>query len=354
MLAGRATPEGTARYRDAAGAATGHFRQSPHGLWLSSLGIGTYLGRDDAKTDALYTASVRRALQVGLNVVDTAINYRNQRSERAVGNAMRESAQPRDGIVLCSKGGYIAFDGARPHDARAYLEQSFLAPGILKSVEIVAGCHSIAPRFLADQIERSRRNLGVECIDIYYLHNPETQLREVPKPDFLRRLRLAFQQLERACDESRIACYGTATWNGYRVARDDEEHLSLEEVLDAARDVAGNGHRFRAIQLPFNIEMDEAATFRNQGALTLLEAAQAASLMVFGSASVLQGRLTQQLPRPVREALPGVDTDAQRALQFARSAPGITCALVGMKTPAHLEENAALARVDPLSIRNQT
>jgi aryl-alcohol dehydrogenase-like predicted oxidoreductase len=54
---------------------------------------------------------------------------------------------------------------------------------------------------------------------------------------------------------------------------------------------------------------------------------------------------------PVRRAL---QTDAQRALQFARSAPGITCALVGMKTPAHVEENAALARVDPLSIRNQT
>jgi aryl-alcohol dehydrogenase-like predicted oxidoreductase len=53
----------------------------------------------------------------------------------------------------------------------------------------------------------------------------------------------------------------------------------------------------------------------------------------------------------VRRAL---QTDAQRALQFARSAPGITCALVGMKTPAHVEENAALARVDPLSIRNQT
>jgi aryl-alcohol dehydrogenase-like predicted oxidoreductase len=43
-----------------------------------------------------------------------------------------------------------------------------------------------------------------------------------------------------------------------------------------------------------------------------------------------------------------VDTDAQRALQFARSTPGITCALVGMKTTAHAEENAALAKIEPL------
>jgi aryl-alcohol dehydrogenase-like predicted oxidoreductase len=347
VLAGRATAEGTARFRDAANAAAGHFRRSPDGLTLSSLGIGTYLGCDDANTDALYVSSVRRALQLGLNVVDTAINYRNQRSERAVGAALRESGQPRDGIVLCSKGGYIAFDGERPHDARAYVEETLLRPRILEPGEIVAGCHSMAPRFLADQIERSRRNLGVECIDIYYLHNPETQLGEVPRPGFLRRLRLAFQELERACDGRRIACYGTATWNGYRVGPDDEEHLSLQEVLGAAHDVAGTAHRFRAIQLPFNIEMDEAATLRNQGGVTLLEAARAAGLMVFASASVLQGRLTRQVPQPVREALRGVDTDAQRALQFARSTPGITTALVGMKTPAHVEENAAVARVKP-------
>src|SRR6266403_1990113 len=65
MLPGRATPEGTARFRDAAAAAPGHFRQPPASdLWLSSLGIGTYLGRDDAATDALYASSVRRALQL--------------------------------------------------------------------------------------------------------------------------------------------------------------------------------------------------------------------------------------------------------------------------------------------------
>ena len=72
---------------------------------------------------------------------------------------------------------------------------------------------------------------------------------------------------------------------------------------------------------------------------------------MFASASVLQGRLTQQLPQAVRDALHGLDTDAQRALQFARSTQGITCALVGMKTPKHVEENAALAKVPPISLQ---
>ena len=215
-----------------------------------------------------------------------------------------------------------------------------------KPEELVDGCHSLAPRFLDDQIERSRRNLAVECIDLYYLHNPETQLGEVPRPEFQRRLRAAFESLERACGDGRIAAYGLATWNGFRLEPEEEEYLSFADVLAAARDAGGASHHFRAVQLPFNIEMDEAAIFPNQGGKTLIEAAREADVAVFASASVLQGRLTQKLPQPVRDQLAGLSTDAQRALQFARSA--VTCALVGMKTAAHVEQNAALSRVPPL------
>lgn len=338
MFQGQATPAGTARFEAASGAAAGHFREALGRLRLSSLGIGTYLGRDDAQTDALYADAVRRALQLGINVIDSAINYRNQRSERAVGAALRESGLVRDQLVLCTKGGYLPFEGGRPADVRGYFEETFLRPGILAAEEIVAGCHSLAPRFLDDQIDRSRRNLGVGCIDVYYLHNPETQLGEVPRQGFHLRLRKAFEALERACADGRIAAYGAATWSCLRLEPEAEEYLSLAELLDAAREVGGSAHHFRAVQLPFNLEMDEAATFRNQGGRTLLEAAREAGVAVFSSASILQGRLAQQ------------HTDAQRALQFARSTPGITCALVGMRTRAHVEDNAALAKVAPLAV----
>jgi aryl-alcohol dehydrogenase-like predicted oxidoreductase len=252
----------------------------------------------------------------------------------------------RDGIVLCTKGGYLPFDGGRPHDMHAYIEETWIKSGVLKPEEIVDGCHSLAPRFLDDQIDRSRRNLAVECIDLYYLHNPETQLGEVPRPEFLRRLRKAFESLEGACADGRIAAYGLATWNGFRLEPDEEEYLSFAEVLAAAHDAGGASNHFRAIQFPFNLEMDEAAIFPNQDGMTLIDAARAAGVAVFASASVLQGRLTHKLPQPVRDQLAGLSTDAQRALQFARSA--VTCALVGMKTAAHVAENAGLSRVPPL------
>ena len=345
MLPGRATAEGTARFRARSGAAPGHFRPAL-GVLVSSLGLGTYLGRDDAATDALYAAACQRAFQLGLNVVDSAINYRNQRSERALGAALY--AGVRDEVVVCTKGGYLPFDGGRPPDLRAYVEETWLKTGLLKPEEIVAGCHSLAPRFLSDQIDRSRRNLRVQTIDLYYLHNPETQLGEVSRAEFALRLRAAFAELERACEAGRIAAYGAATWSGLRLGEGEEEHLSFAGLLAAARDVGGEQHHFRAVQLPFNLELDEAQTLRNQNGRTLLEAASEAGVAVFASASVLQGKLTSKLPQALRDRL-GAGSDAQRALQFARSTPGVTCALVGMKTPAHVDENAALARLAPLS-----
>ena len=60
LIPGFATPEGTARFRDRfAAQLPGHFREAG-GLWLSSIGLGTYLGEPDAATDALYREAVTR------------------------------------------------------------------------------------------------------------------------------------------------------------------------------------------------------------------------------------------------------------------------------------------------------
>ena len=90
-LQGSATAEGTERYRKRfeGKIPSGHFRQS-QGLWLSSIGIGTYLGNHDAETDKLYHDAIVRAVESGCNVIDTAINYRCQRSERSIGTALKE------------------------------------------------------------------------------------------------------------------------------------------------------------------------------------------------------------------------------------------------------------------------
>jgi aryl-alcohol dehydrogenase-like predicted oxidoreductase len=354
---GSATAEGTLRYaaRFQGRAAPGHFREIRGGLVLSSIGIGTYLGEPDEATDGAYTDTVVAAVEGGINVVDSAINYRFQRSERAVGEALRELFHKgfgHDEIMVCTKAGFLTPDGEMPADPNMYFSQEFLERGVFRVEDIAAGCHCMAPGYLADQLDRSRRNLGLETIDVFYLHNPETQLSEVPPEEFRRRIREAFLFLEAAVASKQIRAYGMATWNSFREDPKEAGFLSLAEMVQIAKDVAGDDHHFRFVQLPFNLAMPEALTRPNQAvdgrSVPMVQAARAAGVALVTSAALLQGQLTKNLPAFINGAL-GLKDNASLALQFARSVPGLTTALVGMSQVRHVKANLELIGVQPAS-----
>jgi aryl-alcohol dehydrogenase-like predicted oxidoreductase len=348
-----ATKEGTTRYAAKfPNAAKSHFRDA-HRLNMSSLGMGTYLGQPDLKTDESYTAAAVTAAENGINVFDAAINYRFQRSERSIGAALKQLATEgyaRDEFVLCTKGGFLTPDGAMPADANDYFFREYIQPGIFTAKDLVGGGHCMRPQFLRNQIGRSLKNLGVSCIDIYYLHNPETQLSEVSKEVFLERVRAAFEFLESAVEVGEISYYGLATWNGFREDASAPGAMQLAEIAQIAQEIAGGRHHFRFVQLPFNLGMTEALTLGNQALnkskRTVMEAASDLDISLIASASLLQGQVAKNLPPFVAEAL-GLANDAERALQFVRSSPGITTALVGMSKPAHVEANTKLVSIPP-------
>jgi len=361
MIPGFATPEGTARYRDRFPQfrEAEHFRQPKHvpgarELWLSSIGLGTYLGEPDDAADAAYTEAVTSALQSGINVVDTAINYRHQRSERNVGTALAQLVGTgnvgRDEVLVCTKAGYLSFDGNLPADPREYFVKEYVETGILNPKDLAGGMHCIAPPYLENQIERSRRNLGLATIDVFYLHNPESQLADVSPQVFRERLRHAFQLLESQVKHGRLRFYGMATWNAFRVPNGSRDSISLPEAAELAREVGGADHHFRFIQLPFNLAMPEAFGLANQTLgkknVSVLTAAQQLGIAVMGSASLYQGRLAHSLPPVIRETL-GMKTDAENAIQFARSAPGLTTALIGMGNSVHVAANLKPVLLQP-------
>lgn len=361
MLPGYATPEGTSRYaqRFAELREAGHFRQhhqvpGPGELWLSSIGLGTYLGEPDEVADRGYEAAISAALVGGVNVLDAAINYRHQRSERNIGAVLARlisaSQLARDEVLICSKAGYLSFDGRIPADARGYFVREYMDKSIIRPGELAGGMHCMAPNFLSDQLERSRRNLGLETIDVYYLHNPESQLPDVTQDEFYARLRSAFGFFEQAVKQSRIRWYGVATWNGFRLPPGQQGGLSLQKVLQAARDAGGDAHHLRFVQMPFNLAMPEAFVLKNQlvdgEAYSTLELAWKGGVAAVGSASLYQSQLTRGLPHWIGERL-GTDSDCASAIQFSRSAPGLASALVGMGRPEHVQANLELARVKP-------
>lgn len=366
MIAGSATTEGTARYRDRFRALreAGFYRQPSHvpgasDLWLSSIGLGTYLGEPEDSADAEYADAISLAIASGINVLDTAINYRHQRSERniavALERAVGKGAVRRDEILVCTKAGYLSFDGNLPPDPRDYFLREYMESGVIDPKELVGGMHCIAPGYLRDQIDRSRKNLGLETIDVFYLHNPETQLAEVSRDVFHDRVKHAFALLESLVKDHKLRFYGMATWNAFRVPEGARDFISLSEVESIARHAGGNDHHFRFIQLPFNLAMPEAFVLSNQVVgkknVSVLEAAVQLGVAVVGSATLYQGRLTHGLPAFVGRAL-GMKNDAENAIQFSRSAPGMTTSLVGMGQPEHVAANLKPALLPPARLED--
>jgi len=303
-----------------------------HDLVLSPIGIGTYLGNADDATDLSYTRAIVRAVQLGVNVIDTAANYRFQRSERSVGEALKilanEHGIAREDLLICTKGGYLPFDGAPPRNVAQYVNETFVKPGIASFEDFVGGGHCMTPAYLQNQLDQSLRNMGVEYVDVYYIHNPESQLPHVSEQEFYARLKRAFERLEENRRQGKLAHYGVATWNGFRTPPNSGHHHSLVRMVELAREVGGEQHGFSFIQLPLNIMMPEALAIGNEmldgEAMPVIEAARRLGVTVIASASLMQGRI-----------------DPQSAIQFVRGAGGVTTALIGMSRVEHVEENLA-------------
>lgn len=357
-IVGFATPDGTRRLREEAlkkGVDKEHFRIFDS-LSLSSLGMGTYLGEADSQTDNLVEEAVYQSVVTGaINVIDTAINYRFQKAERAVGRALGRLAKEREGLLICTKNGYLTSDADVTTDFWGYIQKELIRPGKLKVDEIAGEAHAMSTTFLRDQFERSLSNLGLETIDLMYLHNSaESWIPEIGYRRFLERLGDVFSYYETERKKGRLRYYGLATWICFRIQKGESGHVNLDDVVDVARNVGGEDHGFRFIELPFNPAMSEALVLQNQRIaderLTTFEAAHRLGIGVFTSAPFAEAKLLGHT------RVPGLlGSKALSLLQFARSAnPSIVAPLVGQKDPEHLKENLKIAFIPPLTAEEFT
>jgi aryl-alcohol dehydrogenase-like predicted oxidoreductase len=354
-LPGRATGPGTRRFAERQNCAEDHFAR-PDDLWLSSIALGTLRGDPGGIDDLLYRSVVGDFLEWSGNVFNTALSDRMQTSERAIGHALRrairEKSVARDEIVVVSKGGQLTPnpDFLRdPARAQHDLYSSYIDTGILDPSEVTRG-HSMAPRFLLDQIQRSCRNLGLQTIDCYLIQEPEIHLRALGADGFRAALAAAFEAMELAVSKGWIATYGLATWDGFLLPDSDRSHLSIVDLFDVALEVGSADHHLRALQLPYGLAMGEGAVLESQlgpdgHSRAILDSLQDTGTAVFASAPLYAGRLVGHIPRFVREAFPEAPSDATTALQFVRSTASVTTAVVGMREAAHVEDNMRLRSI---------
>jgi len=352
MIQGFATPEGTASFASKAIALKENFRKIQN-LTLSNVGIGTYLGNPDLETDNQQKTAIKQSILQGVNVIDTAINYRAQKAERSVGNAISQLIDnndiSREEIFVSTKNGYVTNDGDIKEDLMQYVMREYGKTGIVKEGDISPGYHCMTVPYLNDQLERSLKNLGLDCVDLMYLHNSVEGQTHLPREQFLKNLKDVFEFYEKKRKDGKIRFYGMATWECFRVTQENPLFLQLSEVMDLAMEVGGTEHGFRFIQLPFNLMLDQAYLTKNHNVggktVSALEAAKEFNLGVFTSVPIMQGKLL------AANAIPefGNFSASVRLLQFVRSTPGITAPLIGHKLESHVKENMNVMKIPPLS-----
>lgn len=353
MISGFATSDGTKKFAQNSGVNQVNFKEFEN-LTLSNVGIGTYLGDPDTKTDELVTNAVKQSITSGINIIDTAINYRAQKAERSVGKAIseliREGKISRDQIFVSSKNGYVTNDADVPLGFWEYVKEEYTQKGVISKGDITSEYHCMTTSYLSDQLDRSLKNLDLECIDLMYLHNAvEGQIKDVSKAQFLENLKVVFELYEQKRDEGKIKFYGMATWECFKVAKDNPQYLSLEETVNMAKSVGGENHGFKFIQLPYNMHYDQALLGKTQtlgtDSVSVLESATKLDVGVFTSVPLMQGRLLQPGVMPEFSDL----KPSLRALQFIRSSPGVLAPLVGQKSLEHVSENLEIMKIPVMS-----
>ena len=315
---------------------------------LSEIGIGTYLGNPDEETDKNYFETIKLGIEKGINVIDTAINYRNMRSEIVVGKVLKEVG--REKAIVSTKGGYLAVP-PDVNDPSKWFREELVNKGILSPEEITPTGNVITAKYMEWAFNQSLKNIDSDYIDVYFLHNPEDQLLFVDRETFYKKLRTVFRLLEGKVREGKLKYYGLATWNGFRLKPEEKQYLNLKEIFDIAVDVAGEDHHFRFIELPYNMAMPEAYVLKNQEIdgekLSTFEACEKLGIYTYTSASIMQSQILGRIPEEIVEKL-GVKKQVHTAIQFVRSTKGVGTALIGMSKREHLLENLEIEDIPPV------
>jgi len=218
---------------------------------LEKISFGTYR---TTFQNPVHQEAINYALDNGIKDIDTSSNYMYGEAEILIGQAMDN--RNREEFTIVSKGGYIQGSNM------VRVKDGWLVEDL---VEYDPNCfHSISPMFLEDQINNSLQRLNTSYIDTYLLHNPEYYLMTNLKNDatdeaidkhhviMQDRIKKAFAFLETQVKKGRIKSYGISS-NSFAKQENDYHFLEYRNLIEYAKEVGGDNHHFKVIQLPFNM-----------------------------------------------------------------------------------------------------
>lgn len=334
------------------------FFKTLEGLHISSVGVGSFVPEPYKEENYVYSFkdALIQAVLKGCNVIDTAINYRCQKSEREVGEALAELKDIhwilREELFICTKAGFIPLDFPFPQNPYEWIEENMLIPNRAQKEEIIIDQHCLSPMFLRWSLEQSLKNMQVGCVDVFYIHNPEMQLGYVDDKEFFKRMQKAFEMCEKLVEEGKIKAYGIASWNGFLYDDDNMEYISLNKMVNLAEKAGGKGHHLKYLQIPYNLAKPHPYNYTNQKLddgqyYTCFQAAKKLGIHVFTSSSLLRMNLFKRpFSKKVGALLGEYEmSDIHRAIQFARSPEDVACALFSSKDSEHISHNMMINKI---------
>ena len=256
MIKGYATIEDTTDYAYRC-APVAHTTLGPTGLKVCRAGFGGYRISSGVPH---HKSALVAAIRSGINLIDTSANYADGGSETLVGQVLEEMTNDgrvgRQQIIVISKVGYLQGENfvlsqQRKREGRPFKDLVDHSQGLE---------HCIHPEFIEDQLTRSLTRLKLETLDGYLLHNPEYYLGWAHKSglsiksarkEYYRRIRAAFEYLEKEIEKGRIRFYGISS-NTFPGSADDPEFTCLQTVWEIAEAVSAD-HHFSLVQMPFNL-----------------------------------------------------------------------------------------------------
>ncbi|KAG0004572.1 hypothetical protein BGZ79_008823 [Entomortierella chlamydospora] len=232
------------------------------GLVLSKLGFGAYRTNE---SQPAHRAALLKAIQAGVNVIDTSSHFGHGASETFIGNTLEELFKQnkikREEVVVVSKAGFI-IPPATTSKGLFLSESLENVPSYAKISD--SSYHSIHPAYLKAQITASLERLKLDKIDIFMINNPERMLGDKHIPGGFSKTRLykeiaeAFVYLDQEVAEGRIGGYGICS-NALHMPT-AEDHLSLKAIVRTRADFGWDLENFVAIQAPLNLFERELVT----------------------------------------------------------------------------------------------
>ena len=295
-----------------------------NGPEVSEVGFGAWAigGGWGAQSDEDSLAALHRALDAGVTLIDTAAGYGDGRSERLIGQILKERQQT---VTVATK--TPPSDGEWPPSPYCRAEDRY------------------SEDYLRANLEERMKNLGTDRIDVLQLHTWTRAWNRDPKP---------LKVLRRLQDEGLIGQIGIST-------PEHDQNCAVQLMRDGWVDV---------VQVIYNIfeqepaaELLEVAALTGTGIIVRVPFDEGALTGKFNSETVFAegdfrggyfggDRLERAVQRAeaIRGDLEGSGlTMAQAALQFILAHPAVSAVIPGMRNPAQAVMNTAVSDLPDMS-----